>query len=422
MKLYTPFSTRLSGSARETELRLRSIFQWKKKRPPMVLIVLVLAIALSCGGLVACREESSASAASPGFGDIGKTLSELKDEHPEGELVVCLDAFPESAAICFGEPEAEYSWCFFGTQSGDAEKAMNELKDRLNCAGLVTTVSVLFPEMEDKMSFEEFFSFIGVENYEYFGEEAIAAEGWLRFSYQGMEVMVNTNEPAAGGGGNVTGAEIVKCDAPVSIVDPEIFLANAELAASIMFQEEISTLPYSAPYSSCLKVIQGDQQFYNVYTGAYMDFNHLRETVTLDNLPFSIQQFAMVDLTGNGVKEVVLQFSLAENNQAGFIVLHDQDGTIYSYPIVNRAMSDLKADGTFTFSSGASDWGIGSLILSSDDYEIKKISYCEDSLFFVNKHPAKQIDFENAVQQQMNKENARWYSFTNDNLSLIPQQ
>ena len=56
MKLYTPFSTRLSGSARETELRLKSIFQWKKKRPPVVLIVLVLAIVLSCGGLVACRE------------------------------------------------------------------------------------------------------------------------------------------------------------------------------------------------------------------------------------------------------------------------------------------------------------------------------------------------------------------------------
>ena len=27
----SPLSTRLSGSARETELRIRSIFQWKKK-------------------------------------------------------------------------------------------------------------------------------------------------------------------------------------------------------------------------------------------------------------------------------------------------------------------------------------------------------------------------------------------------------
>lgn len=57
MKLYTPFSTRLSGSAKETELRLRSIFKWKKKRPPMLLLALVLLIALGSGGLVACQNE-----------------------------------------------------------------------------------------------------------------------------------------------------------------------------------------------------------------------------------------------------------------------------------------------------------------------------------------------------------------------------
>ena len=35
----SPFATPLSGSARETELRLRSIFQWKKRRPPALLLV-----------------------------------------------------------------------------------------------------------------------------------------------------------------------------------------------------------------------------------------------------------------------------------------------------------------------------------------------------------------------------------------------
>lgn len=50
----TPFSTRLSGSAKETELRIRNIFQWKKKRPPVVLLLLILVLLLGiCGGLVA---------------------------------------------------------------------------------------------------------------------------------------------------------------------------------------------------------------------------------------------------------------------------------------------------------------------------------------------------------------------------------
>lgn len=128
----------------------------------------------------------------------------------------------------------------------------------------------------------------------------------------------------------------------------------------------------TSPYLLYLKVLQGNQQFYNVESGDYLDIHQLKETITSDNLPFSIQQFAIVDLTQNGIKDVVLQFSLAENNQAGFIILHDESGTIYSYTLVSRSMSDLKVDGTFIFSSGASDWGIGSLILSSSGYEIEK--------------------------------------------------
>lgn len=48
----SPFSTRLSGSARETELRLRNIFQWKKKRPPAVFVVLAILVVAACGDLV----------------------------------------------------------------------------------------------------------------------------------------------------------------------------------------------------------------------------------------------------------------------------------------------------------------------------------------------------------------------------------
>lgn len=188
-------------------------------------------------------EGSSTSTEIPGYGntstpeflnDTGKTLSELKNEHPEGEFVVRLDGFPDCAAICFGEPEAEYVFYFFGTQSGDAEKAMNEYEDQLKCAGFVTTANVLFPNMEDDMPFEDFFSLIGVDDYEYLGEDTIAA-GWLRFMYNGMEVMVNTNEVNADGGWDFTGAETVKCNAPVSIAAPEISNANSDLADAVMF-------------------------------------------------------------------------------------------------------------------------------------------------------------------------------------------
>ena len=51
----TPFSTGLSGSARETEIRLRNIFAGPKRRPPVLLMVLTVVLILLCGNLVAFR-------------------------------------------------------------------------------------------------------------------------------------------------------------------------------------------------------------------------------------------------------------------------------------------------------------------------------------------------------------------------------
>ena len=61
----TPFSTPLSGSARETEDRIRNIFQYKKKRPPILLFVLACALALTCGGLVSCQARETAETPGP---------------------------------------------------------------------------------------------------------------------------------------------------------------------------------------------------------------------------------------------------------------------------------------------------------------------------------------------------------------------
>ena len=173
--------------------------------------------------------------------DIGKTLIELKKEHPEGEIIESLDSSPDCAAICFGEPEAEYAYYFFGTQSGDSEKAMSECEEQLKCAGFVTTANILFPDMEDDMSFEDFFSLIGVDDYEYLlGEEVRTGEGWLIFMYRDMEVMVNTNEITPGGGWNFTGEDVVKRNAPVSIADPEISNTNQDIADAVMLDEPMS--------------------------------------------------------------------------------------------------------------------------------------------------------------------------------------
>ena len=61
----TPFSTRLSGSAKETELRIRNIVQWKKKRLPVALFVLTLVVLSSCFGLFSCTPQAELPEESP---------------------------------------------------------------------------------------------------------------------------------------------------------------------------------------------------------------------------------------------------------------------------------------------------------------------------------------------------------------------
>lgn len=78
-----------------------------KRKVAISIIFLFVSFAFS-----ACAPVAPSDQAPEFFNDIGKTLSELKDEHPEGELVVKPGGFPDYAAICFGDPDAEYVYYF----------------------------------------------------------------------------------------------------------------------------------------------------------------------------------------------------------------------------------------------------------------------------------------------------------------------
>lgn len=52
---HSPFTTPFSPTAQEMGLRLRSLFQWKKKRPPLAVLGLVCAGVVLSGSLVSCH-------------------------------------------------------------------------------------------------------------------------------------------------------------------------------------------------------------------------------------------------------------------------------------------------------------------------------------------------------------------------------
>ena len=80
----TPFSTRLSGKAGETERRLRRIVSGPGKRPPAVFLAAVFAACLLCGNLVSCQVERPAEAGS------GSGLTDASQSGPDPAPVLAL--------------------------------------------------------------------------------------------------------------------------------------------------------------------------------------------------------------------------------------------------------------------------------------------------------------------------------------------
>lgn len=104
----TPFSTQLSGSARETEIRLKNIFSGPKKRPPVLFLALMFSVCVFCGNLVSCQmaqaeatdspqQEDESPDASGSFSSVADVAEAMKQEE---------QALLEALAASAGQQEA----------------------------------------------------------------------------------------------------------------------------------------------------------------------------------------------------------------------------------------------------------------------------------------------------------------------------
>ena len=197
----TPFATRLSGSAKETQLRIRSIFQWEKKRPPVWLFTLTAVAMLGCFSLVACREHDSGA-------------DEVLVLHPSGEHEIMVELeqigkpfaqfadmeiktieIPDAAGQCMWDKQSGVGYYFFGTQGLPGLSYLTEeYSRRLRCAGVVSTVGEIFPEITERMPLDGFCRVLGIEDYTY-GFEDRPDQGWLNFSWEGYTVWIDTDNP-----------------------------------------------------------------------------------------------------------------------------------------------------------------------------------------------------------------------------------
>ena len=81
----TPFSTGLSGSAKETEIRIRNIFSGPKRRPPVPVMVLTVLLILFCGNIVSCQMAET-EAPEPGVNSSLVDLPDPPEQKPVAEV------------------------------------------------------------------------------------------------------------------------------------------------------------------------------------------------------------------------------------------------------------------------------------------------------------------------------------------------
>lgn len=76
----SPFTTRLTGGGRETELRLRGMFQWNRGRPPALLAAGAVLVILLSGTLVSCGSQEG-TAVPPQAGMLTELNQRVELEH-----------------------------------------------------------------------------------------------------------------------------------------------------------------------------------------------------------------------------------------------------------------------------------------------------------------------------------------------------
>lgn len=164
------------------------------------------------------------------------------------------------------------------------------------------------------------------------------------------------------------------------------------------------------------------------YQSIYL--NELINIIIIDNPSyFYLGKFAIEDLDGDTVPEIVIEVD-SEGGYIDFIqVLHYSRENVYGYYFDKRCMQDLKKDGTYFSSSSAYDTSIEKVAAFIDnDICIDILAYSETTSetdqdgypiikYYIADKPVTEADFNLFFGQLNKKEDVIWFSFDENNIT-----
>lgn len=149
-----------------------------------------------------------------------------------------------------------------------------------------------------------------------------------------------------------------------------------------------------------------------------------------DSVTVSATKFTVMDIDGDGEDEAVLWLQINNISDYGFEILHYQNGEIYGYTLQYRAFMNLKTDGTFLFSGGAADSGIGKMTFSETGYSVNTQVYSQSGYdtnnelnvqYFINDESCSEDEFNDILNGQEQKADVEWYDLSENNINAILQ-
>lgn len=158
-----------------------------------------------------------------------------------------------------------------------------------------------------------------------------------------------------------------------------------------------------------------------VYYGG--DQGTVRLEDAFPGLDASFPRFALADVDGDGMREIVLEISVGESADYGFLVLDAREDGVRAYELSYRGLMDLKADGTASWSDGAADNGFGRVVFADDGYTFADIAHSATEAdgvhYYAGETPIDEAEFNRLLDEQDEKTDVEWRPFTAEAITAL---
>ncbi|SHI22660.1 hypothetical protein SAMN02745823_03620 [Sporobacter termitidis DSM 10068] len=176
----------------------------------------------------------------------------------------------------------------------------------------------------------------------------------------------------------------------------------------------------SAALGAYKAVLENKSEFYSTESKKNVLFDDFLANKEIYGIVFKPERFAILDMDGDKVPEVVIELQAGEF----FEVLHYDKDSVKGYLYGIRQLGQLKADGTFSWSNSASNWGYGKLSFeAAGDNKIDKTGYVDGDVnnsastaYYVDNKSVTEDEFNSFSKKQDAKQDAPWHEFSQKNI------